>query len=57
MSFLRRGGRPVQTEYERRAALPAPDLERELAEWLERHPEMRDADRFEQLAAWLRATD
>lgn len=31
MSILRRSGKPEQTEYERRAALPAPDLERELA--------------------------
>jgi hypothetical protein len=43
-------------EYERRAHLPGRDVDRfqrEFAEFIARHPELRDAGRAAQLAAWL----
>jgi hypothetical protein len=59
MSLLRRS-RIEQTELERRAELPGKNVEqfqREFSDWLERHPELSDASRAEQLTTWLRATD
>lgn len=60
MSLFRRRTRPELTELERRAELPGtnPDqFQQEFSDWLERHPELRDASRAEQLTQWLRATD
>ena len=47
-------------EFNRRSELSGTDpdqFQRELAEWLERHPEWLEVTRGEQMAMWLRATD
>jgi hypothetical protein len=60
MSLFRRRRRPDLTELDRRAELPGtnPDqFQREFSGWLERHPELCEVSRSEQLTHWLRATD
>jgi hypothetical protein len=44
-------------EFNRRSELSGIELQRELTEWLEQHPECREVTRGEQIAMWLRATD
>ena len=49
-----------EDEYTRRAELPLMDIQafnREFADWLARHAELKDAGRPAQLREWIRATD
>jgi hypothetical protein len=55
MRWFRRH-RTKPTEMERRVILRPADCERELATWLEKHPEFDDTGPAKQLTQWLRET-
>jgi hypothetical protein len=58
-ALMRRETKPV-SEFDRRSELAETDpdqFQRELTEWIDRHPEWRAVPRAERIAMWLRATD
>ena len=58
-ALMRRETIPV-SEFDRKSELAETDpdqFQRELTDWIERHPEFRAVARAEQIAAWLRAAD
>ena len=58
-ALMRRETIPV-SEFDRKSELAETDpdqFQRELTDWIERHPECRAVPHAEQITAWLRAVD
>ena len=59
LALMRRETKSV-SEFDRKSELAETDpdqFQRELTDWIERHPEWREVPRAQQIAAWLRAAD